>query len=35
MGQSGMYNLETLALLGTHDTWRRQANTKTQHNTDN
>jgi hypothetical protein len=32
-GQSGMYNLETLALLGTRDTWRRQANTKstTQH----
>jgi hypothetical protein len=28
-----MYSLETLALLGTHDKGRRQANTKAQHNT--
>ena len=28
-----MYSLETLALLCTHDTGRRQTNTKAQHNT--
>jgi hypothetical protein len=28
-----MYSLETLALVGTHDTGWRQANTKAQHNT--
>jgi len=27
-----MYSLEILALLGTHDTGRRQTNTKAQHN---
>ena len=34
-GQSGIYNLEKLGLLGTDDTWRRQASTKAQHNTEN
>ena len=30
-----MYSLEILALLSTHDTGRRETNTKTQHNTEN
>jgi hypothetical protein len=34
-GQSGIYNLEKLGLLSTDDTWRRQASTKAQHNTEN